>query len=192
MKQAIAFILVLIAATAGLAAKMETTDSLAFSNPVIKKYGGIVAMPEAAQQPKENSKVLLDITSDEQSGRIVKGFDRAALILNQYAQAEAGMEKGFKMAIILHGRATKMALKNESFAKHSEPYARSYWASNNPNIEIIQQLAKEGVEIYVCAQAMAHRGYERDEVIQEVITAVSAATVNINKQMEGYAYIPFH
>jgi hypothetical protein len=42
----------------------------------------------------------------------------------------------------LHGKATKMVLKNESFAKHSEPYARSYWASNNPNIEIIQQLAK--------------------------------------------------
>jgi hypothetical protein len=146
MKQAIAFILALIAATSGMAAQTQTTDSRDFSNPVIKKYGGIVAMPEAAQQPKENSKVLLDITSDEKSGRIIKGFDRAALILNQYVQAGAGMGKGFKMAIILHGKATKMVLKNQSFGKHSEPYARSYWASNNPNIEIIQQLAKEGVE----------------------------------------------
>jgi intracellular sulfur oxidation DsrE/DsrF family protein len=44
----------------------------------------------------------------------------------------------------------------------------------------------------VCGQAMAHQGYGRDEVIPAVIIAVSAATVNINKQMEGYAYIPFH
>ncbi|MDW7772113.1 MAG: DsrE family protein [Desulfobulbaceae bacterium] len=48
------------------------------------------------------------------------------------------------------------------------------------------------MEIYVCGQALAHQGYRTDEVLPEVTVAVSAATVNINKQMEGYAYIPFH
>ena len=31
-----------------------------------------------------------------------------------------------------------------------------------------------------------------DEVAKPITIAVSAATVNIYKQMEGYAYIPFH
>ncbi|MDW7772112.1 MAG: hypothetical protein SCH71_04390 [Desulfobulbaceae bacterium] len=135
MKQTIAFILVLLAATAGISAQTDTGPAPSFINPLIIDYGGIVALPDAAQQPKENSKVILDITSDEKSGNIIKGFDRAALILNQYTQAGDGMENGFKMAVILHGQATKAALKNEPFARHSEPYARSFWASKTLTVK---------------------------------------------------------
>lgn len=192
MKQILILILVLIAVTAIVRGQTETIGSVDFIYPVIKKYGAIVPATDAAQQPKENSKVILDITSDEKSGKIIKGFNRAALILNQYAHAGAGMENGFEMAIILHGNATKAALNDGAYVKHSDPYARFNWISANPNAEIIQQLAKEGVEIFVCNQAMAHRGYSTDEVFQEIKVAVSAATVLINKQTEGYAYLPFH
>ena len=61
----------------------------------------------------------------------------------------------------------------------------------NPNLELITRLKKAGVEIYVCGQALAHHGYATNEVAPEVKVAVSAATVNINLQMDGYAYLPF-
>lgn len=169
----------------------DPTGSPNFQYPLIKGHGGIVAVPDAGQQPKKNSKVLLDIISDEMSGGVIKGFDRAALILNQYTQAGAGTENGFKMALVLHGPATIAALNNEAYAKHSKPYARSLGTDKNPNLELLQELKKHGVEIFVCAQALAHHGYAMNEVAKPVTTAVSAATVNINKQMEGYAYIPF-
>lgn len=168
------------------------TGSPKFEHPLIQGHGGIVVLPDAAHQPKKNSKVLLDIIADDKSGKVIKGFDRAALILNQYTQAGAGTDQGFKMALILHGPATQAALKHDAYAAHSKPYARAQGASSNPNLELIQKLKQAGVEIYVCGQALAHHGFGLDEVAPEVTVAVSAATVNINLQTDGYAYIPFH
>ncbi|MHB8956635.1 MAG: DsrE family protein [Pirellulaceae bacterium] len=168
----------------------DPTSAPQFQHPVIKDHGGIVVLPDAAQQPKKNSKVVLDIISDEKTGSVIKGFDRAALILNQYTQAAAGTDNGLQMALILHGPATKAALNAEAYQKHSDPYAKDLGVKN-PNLELMQQLKNAGVKIYVCGQAMAHHGYAIDEISPEVTVAVSAATVNINLQMEGYAYIPF-
>ena len=85
----------------------DLTGDPMFQHPLIKEHGGIVVLPDAAQQPKQNSKVVLDIISDKKSGKVITGFDRAALILNQYTQASAGTENGLKLAIILHGPATR-------------------------------------------------------------------------------------
>ena len=60
----------------------DPTGAPQYKHPVIKDHGGIVVLPDAAQQPKKNSKVLLDITSDKKEGSVILGFDRAALILN--------------------------------------------------------------------------------------------------------------
>ncbi len=163
-----------------------------FEHPVIKQHGGIVPLPDAAQQPQPNSKVLLDIISDEKSGGVIKGFDRAALILNQYSEAGAGPDHGFKLAVILHGPATKAALHDEAYARHMKPYARAQGTAKNPDLPLIRELRQHGVEVFVCGQALAHQGYALDEVAPEVTVAVSAATVNINLQTDGYAYIPFH
>jgi len=176
---------------ASLANAADPTGEPNYEHPVIKDHGGIVVLPDAAHQPKKNSKVLLDITADDKSGSVIKGFDRAALILNQYTEANAGTENGFKMAIILHGPATKAALSHEAFAKHTNSYLQDKGKSQNPNLELMAKLKKAGVEIFVCGQALAHHGYATDEVAPEVKVAVSAATVNINLQMEGCAYIPF-
>ena len=188
MKMTLALVLptLLLAAVAA-----DPTSDPKFQHPLIKDHGGIVVLPDAAQQPKKNSKVLLDIISDEKTGKVIKGFDRAALILNQYTQAGAGTDNGFQMAIILHGPATKAALTDDAYEKHSKPYAKAQGATKNPNLELMRQLKKAGVEIYVCGQALAHHGYGMEEVAPEVTVAVSAATVNINLQMDGYAYIPF-
>ncbi|TWT90350.1 DsrE/DsrF-like family protein [Pseudobythopirellula maris] len=170
----------------------DPTGDPQYKHPVIENHGGIVVLPEAAHQPKRKSKVILDITSDGKSGSVVKGFDRAALILNQYTQAKAGWENGFKMAIILHGSATKAALSHEGFAKHTNSYLTDKGKTKNPNLELMAGLKKAGVEIFVCGQALAHHGYATNEVASEAKVAVSAATLNISLQMEGYAYLPFH
>lgn len=173
-------------------AAADPTGEPKYQHPVIKDHGGIVELQEAAHQPGENSKVILDITSDGKSGSIIKGFDRAALILNQYTKAGAGMDHGFKMAIILHGPATKAALSHEGYAKHTNSYLTDKGKTKNSNLDLIAKLKEAGVEIFVCGQALAHHGYATSEVASEVKIAVSAATVNINLQMEGYAYLPFH
>jgi intracellular sulfur oxidation DsrE/DsrF family protein len=180
--------LILLFASTSLA---DPTGSPQYKQPVIKGHGGIVVLPDADHQPKKNSKVILDVTSDKKEGGVILGFDRAALILNQYVEAGAGTDNGFKMAIILHGPATKAALSHEGFAKHTKSYETDLGKTKNPNLDLISRLKEAGVNVYVCGQALAHHGFATTEVAPEVQVAVSAATVNINLQMDGYAYIPF-
>lgn len=188
MKTLIALTLATLLTTTAFA---DPTGDPQYKHPVIKDHGGIVVLPDAAQQPKKSSKVLLDITSDDKSGPVIKGFDRAALILNQYTEAGAGVDDGFKLAIILHGPATKAALSHEGYAKHANSYLTDKGKTKNPNLELMAKLKEAGVKFFVCGQALAHHGYATSEVASEVEVAVSAATVNINLQMDGYAYIPF-
>lgn len=182
-------------ATAGLLATLfaaDPTGSPQYQYPLIQGHGGIVVLPEVAEQPQKNSKVIIDITSGEMTGDVLKGFDRAALISNQYAQAGVGPKQGMKMAVILHGEATKAALTHEAYKKQASSYARQAGLEGNPNLDLIERLNEAGVEIYVCGQALAHHGFATEEVASAATVAVSAATVNINKQMDGYAYLPFH
>lgn len=189
MKSLIVLTLVALLTTTAFA---DPTGDPHYQHPVIKNHGGIVVLPDAAYQPKKNAKVILDITSDGKSGSVIKGFDRAALILNQYTKAEAGMDHGLEMAIILHGPATKAALSHDGYAKHTNSYLTDKGKTKNPNLDLIAKLKEAGVEIFVCGQALAHQGYATSDVASDVKVAVSAATMSINLQMEGYAYLPFH
>lgn len=173
------------------AVNTDPTSNPRFQHPVIKNHGGIVVLPDAVQQPRENSKVIFDITSEDKSGSVIKGLDRAALLLNQYTQAKAGMDRGLKMAIILHGSATKAALTDEGYAKHTEPYMQDKGKTKNPNLELVTKLKEADADIYVCGQALAHHGYATTEVAPKVKVAASGASVSINLQMDGYAYLPF-
>jgi len=186
--------IVLLSATGLVAALLaaDPTGSPQYQHLVIQDHGGIVVVPEAAEQPRRNSKVILDITSGEMAGGVLKGFDRAALIINLYTQADIGPKQGMKMAIILHGSATKAALTDTAYKEHSSSYTKQLGLRGNPNLALIRRLNEVGVEIYVCAQALAHHGFATAEVAPAVKVAVSAASVNINKQMDGYAYLPFH
>jgi intracellular sulfur oxidation DsrE/DsrF family protein len=186
------FALVCVGLTAGLFAA-DSTGKPEYEHPLIEGVGGIVVLSEAAEQPEPNSKVILDITSDKMAGNVIKGLDRAALITNLYAKAGVGPDEGMRMAVILHGPATKAALSDEAYVAHSSSYARqSGGVGGNPNLPLLKRLNSLGVEIYVCAQALAHHGLATTEVAEPVTVAVSAATVNINKQSMGYAYLPFH
>ena len=147
----------------------------------MKGYGGIVVLPDAAEPPREGAKVLLDLTSDEKKGEVLKGLDRAATIANLYEQAGVGPSKG--MRLVAHGPATKAVLTDEAYARHGD-------GIGNPNRELIRHLRKAGVEVYVCGQALARQRFRTDEVSPDVTVAVSAATVHFNKQADGYVLVP--
>lgn len=180
-------------AMAACAAALFAADPTAdpqFEHPVFKQHGGVVTLPEAAHQPRKNSQVVLDIAAADKSGGVIKGLDRAALIVNQYAAA--GFDrKDLRVAVILHGPATQAALTDQAYVAHSSPYATDLGTTGNPNLKLLKELREAGVDLFVCGQALAHQGYATTEVAEPVQVAVSAATVVINLQMDGYAYIPF-
>ena len=168
----------------GVSLSVSAQDKTAhpeYITPVIEGHGKIVRLPDVAMQPEKDSKVVVDITSDKKEGDNIKALERAALIFNQYADAKAPI----RMTVVLHGPATKAALSHAAYAKHEK-------ADQNPDAELIGALKQQGVEVFVCGQALAHHNYAIADVAPEVTVAVSAATVNIQRQRDGYSYLPFH
>lgn len=158
---------------------IKTDSKLVF--PIISKYGGIVARPGAAEQPRAGAKVIFDVTTDSKPGDVNKGLERAARLLNLYGAA--GMRAAdVKIVIVLHGEATKSVLNDAAYNMRSG-------VEQNPNLPLIRALQAAGVDLFVCGQALHNKGIPDAEVADEVQIAAAALTVVINKQMDGYACI---
>ncbi|MEX2300586.1 MAG: DsrE family protein [Bryobacterales bacterium] len=147
--------------------------------PKIKGHGGVFRIAGEPELPQSGSKVVVDVTSGDQDGGVNKGFARAARFVNLFA---LGKVENFQMAIVLHGAATKESLSDEAYTK--------LFSKPNPNRELIRQLRAAGVEILVCGQALNHAGYDPAQTADEIKVALSAATAIINRQMQGFAYLP--
>ncbi len=167
-----------------VAASGTVTDGPAFVFPQIAHFGGIVRTPTAAAQPRRDAKIVFDIVADSKPDELNKGLESVARYLN--LNAEAGHKPAdVKLALVLHGSATKAALGDTAYAKHTA-------ATKNPNLELIHELKACGVEVFVCGQSLVRNNFAATDVAGDVTVAVSAMTVNVNKQLDGYAYISIH
>ena len=111
-----------------------------------------------------------------------KGFDRAARLLNLYGAAGLAAAD-VRIVIVLHGEATRSALNHAA-------YKSRYGVEQNPNLSLIQQLQQAGVEVLVCGQALNYKGINDTEVADGIPIAASALSAVINRQAEGYSYVP--
>jgi len=160
----------LLIATVGFAAEAEF--------PEIQGHGGVFDIAGDPEGPKKGSRVVVDVTTSDYVGGVNKGFDRAARFVNLLA---LGGDDDFKMAIILHGGATKEALSDDQY--------REKFGKANPNRSLMAQLRKAGAEILVCGQSMTHSGFDVMRTAPEVDVALSAATASMNRQGAGYALL---
>jgi intracellular sulfur oxidation DsrE/DsrF family protein len=151
-------------------------------SPVIKTHGTVVGMPEAAQQPRQGSKIVVDVTAGGDPGKLNPAVAKVAKYLNIYAAA--GREPAdCNIAVVFHGDATLAILNPDA-------YGAEFATEGNPNTELLMQLHEAGVEMYVCGQSLDSKGKSQDDVLVFVETAVSALTACVNLQSDGYAYIP--
>lgn len=150
--------------------------------PIIAKHGGVLPRPTALEPPRASAKVVFDATADSKPDEANKGLDRVARLLNLYGTA--GMKTSdVKIAMVLHGEATKSVLSDAAYKTRFE-------VEQNPNLPLIRELQKAGVEVFVCGQALNYKGFSDAEVAEGIQIAAAALTVLINKQSDGYAYIP--
>lgn len=150
--------------------------------PIIAKHGGVVAKPMAVEQPRAGAKVVFDVTADAKPADVNKGLERAARLLNLYGAAGL-TSKDVTITIVLHGDATKSVLNDAA-------YKTRFDIDQNPNLPLIRELKQAGVEVLVCGQALNYKAIPESEVAIEVPIAVAALTVVINRQADGYSYVP--
>jgi intracellular sulfur oxidation DsrE/DsrF family protein len=150
--------------------------------PLIRGHGGAVPLPGAAEQPRRGAKALFDITADAKPGELNKGLEQVARLLNLYGAAGL-TARDVKIATVLHGDADNSVLSDAA-------YAARFKVAANPNLPLIRVLKIAKVEVFVCGQSLHELGFKAEEVAEEVSVADAAMLLLVNKQANGYAYIP--
>jgi intracellular sulfur oxidation DsrE/DsrF family protein len=155
-----------------------------FLYPLVQGYGGVAALPEAAQRPRAEARIVFDITADSKPADVNRGLESVARYLNLHVQA-GNDPKRLMLALVLHGGATRSALSDTAYHQQTQE-------PRNPNLPLVRELRKHGVEVFVCGQSLARNKFPAKDVAAELTIADSAMTVNVNKQLAGYAYLAIH
>lgn len=153
-----------------------------FHNPQIKDYGAVVTLPKATHQPKNGSRILVDVTRAGDMTKLLGSVEKLARFVNIYAGAGTD-SASVQISVIFHGNATLCVLNDDA-------YAEKFGTAGNPNFECLHRLHESGVELIVCGQSLAHKKGDSQDVVVFADVAVSALTTMVNLQSEGYAYVP--
>jgi len=153
--------------------------------PVIEGYGGVFRIPDATltADPDQLYEVVFELaTGPEDPADLNKAVNAVARFLNMHAQAGVPAEN-MKVVAVMHAGAAKAVLTDDAY--------RQRFQTDNPNLPLLRQLDEAGVELYLCGQSAAARGFDQDEIAPEIRMALSAMTVLIHKQREGYQMVAF-
>jgi intracellular sulfur oxidation DsrE/DsrF family protein len=155
-----------------------------WQTPAIQSAGRIHSLPQSAYQPnrKATYKVVFWLTkaADKPDG-LSPALERLARTVNLYVGAGVPLNH-LKFIAVTSGPATAIALDDAHYRKQ--------YGTANPNLPVIEELRKAGIDITVCAQAVAERHYQYDWIDPHVKVALSALTTIIDLQQEGYALVP--
>lgn len=161
-------------------------DNKTVKGPVIKNYGQVykIKNPDLLLDKNKKYKVIFDVYTDgDNIKKQNSSITTVARFLNMHAQNNI-KPSNLDIVLVLHGAATKNALSVKTFQKE--------FKSLNPNTELIKELAKADVEIFVCGQSFAHKGYKRTDLSKNVKMSLSALTALVHFQTEGYQLITFN
>lgn len=157
-------------------------DELQYTFPRIQGMGKVVQLKGAKQQPREGSKIVVDLTKPGDPRKLNPGLEKVTRYVNIYAGA-GDQPVEARIVVVLHDDATLVCLKPEIYGKKFE-------CEGNPNAECIQKLKSAGVEILVCGQSLVGKGHQPDDVEANVDVAVSALSALVNLQSDGFAFVP--
>lgn len=152
--------------------------------PTIQAAGKIHPLPQAAYQPDTKSiyKMVFGLTTaTAEPGAISPGLQRVARAVNLYVNAGVPLQH-LRLVAVASGAATPMALNDAEYQKQ--------YGTLNPNLPVIEQLCRVGVDIAVCGQAVAEHHYLHDWIDKRVTLALSALTTISDLQQKGYALMP--
>ncbi len=155
-----------------------------WKTPTIVGAGRIHEMPQAAYQPDSQAsyKVVFSLSHFGATPSAVSpSLEHVARAINLYVNAGVPL-KHLKFVAIAAGPATPIVLNDVAYRKK--------YGVANPNLAVIAQLRKAGVDVAVCAQAVAEHDFQYDWVDSHVTVALSGLTTVIGLQQQGYALLP--
>ena len=150
------------------------------TGPLIPDYGRSTAVEDSDfRLPADHDyRVVWEITgyNDGPDG-VNRNLDRVARFLNLHAKNGVPREK-MHLAVVVHGAALASMTHDEAYQELN--------GIDNPTLELVERLGAAGVQLYVCGQSMAFRGWGKDMLASPVKLAPSAMTMMHLLQSQGY------
>lgn len=175
--------LILLLALAALPLSAHAADSF-WVTPTIHGAGKIHPMPQAAYQPDPSAtyKVVFSLShAGDKPTDVSPSLEHVARAVNLYVNAGVSLDH-LKFVAVAAGAATPIVLNDAQYKKK--------YGVANPNLGLIEQLRKAGVDVAVCSQAVAEHHFQYDWVDKHVTLALSALTTVTVLENKGYALMP--
>jgi len=145
----------------------------------------IILLTALSLYAEESLKVVIDLTTGDMhtfEQKILKG------IVAHKTHFE-GQLKELDVAVVIHGEAYKFFIKDPAHSPFKDD-AALLKASNELNKRIASLADTYDVEFLMCKSGMDKRKIAQKDVYDYVSTVPNAAIGLIEKQNEGYAYLP--
>lgn len=155
-----------------------------WQTPTIHGYGKIHYLPKGAFKPRPDQtyKIVFALTKGTKTpGEVNSSLDHVARTVNLYTAAGVPLNH-LKLVAVAYGPATPLALDNAHY--------RATFGVDNPNLPLIAQLKKAGVDIAVCGQAVAEHDFQYDWIDHDVTLALSGLTTITTLEHNGYTLMP--
>lgn len=153
--------------------------------PVIKGFGETFAIedPDFETDPNKIYKVVFDIHDIPRSpAQVNPMLNTLARFINMHVAAGVPLEH-LKAVGVIHNKASMIAMNNEDY--------KAKFGVDNPNIPLMEALEKAGAKVYMCGQSISARGLDRERLAEPIDVALSAMTVILSLQSDGYQLIRF-
>lgn len=156
-----------------------TAQTLPLPNaPVAKDVAGAKELPD----PNTTYKVVFDIAkAADKIDDVNPTLTAIARFVNTLAKYGVTADHR-KIAVVMHQGGTPIVMNDEAFRAR-------YPGHDNPNIAMIRQLAKAGVDFRVCGQAVLANNIDPKTIQPEIELDLWALTTLVNLEMRGYVRI---
>lgn len=132
--------------------------------------------------PKTEHKVLFDaVAAPAKPSDVNSTLQTVARYVNTLAKLGVPADHR-KIAVIFHQGSTLAVLKNDAYKARND-------GQDNPNISLMQALAKAGVAFHVCGQAVLGQKIDPKDIQPEVQLDLWALTTIVNLEQRGYVRI---
>lgn len=153
--------------------------------PVIPTADGYVAIPNVAVPPDKAHKYRAVFDATRRAAKpteLIPALNMAGSELNAFGLAGVPLSN-VRFAVVFHGSALDGILDDAHY--------RAKFGVSNPNIPVLEQFRKAGVELFVCGQNLAFEHVDPKILSPTVTVASDALIVLMMYQNRGYALLSF-
>lgn len=154
------------------------------SYPLIKgsKFSGVLPVTGVTEKPDPTLQYKLlmeDVVPVKESNakEINDGLSEIGRLINLHI-ASGIPKSNLQLVAVVHGASLYSLYNNEAYKKK--------YGINNPNIELINELMKNGVKFIACGQAMNFYDVKKEDMVPNIKITLTAQTVLSSYQLKGY------